>query len=988
MAKRWYKAVSYPLIIMILSVAVLGVAGFPRHSDGEQAQADPSEIMSNSLSQDPYFYEVKKQWEKEQIPAGTKEISINLKSIANQSPDASIQIGSYQGENDVLLWSKPRGWIEYEVDVAQEGLYEMAAEYFPFTEEDGGSKQPVMMTVQLNGKFPYREAHSISLEREFVDQKPEKFDADGNQLRSLLNEITGWKSKVIRDSQNAYATPLLWHLQKGKNTIRISVLRQPMALKSIRLQAPSTLPSYEEVSKAYPSRATTTQNIIALDAENFTTKNSSSIQTQYDRSPLTTPKSLDLVSFNTIGGSVWYKGGQAVSWDFDVPEDGLYKIAFRVKQNFRKNLSAFRTISIDGQIPFKELANYPFAYHSDWYGATLEQEENKPFTFYLTKGKHAIKLEAGYEPYVPMLVLIDQMSAEIRDISQEIRIATGNSEDEYRVWDVARDIPGITDRLQRLKQQFEALTVQMDQINQETNSVSQTFRTSVQDLKDLLDQPNEIPYSQLTIGSLQEKLESQRSQLMDSQLQIDKLYIAPLEAELPRMEAGFFENVGGMFASLYYSFTADNQISKQNDQELNVWMFKGRDYVDELQQLADEKFTPESGIRVKVNLIQSPDLLVLGKAAGILPDVAIGVTNTSIFDLALRHAVLDLNTMPGADKLVSSFHPGAMLPYRYDGGVYGIPETTNFKVLFYRKDILKQLGLTVPNTWDDVYAMLPTLLQNESNFYVDPADFSYLFFQNGVELYKQDGLSTALGEPQAFEAFKKWTDLFNVYGLERQVASFYNQFRDGTLPIGIADFNQYMQLLVAAPEILNEWGIAPIPGTKQADGTIARWSGGSGITPTASVLFNDTPTEKQTLAWKFLEWYMSDEIQTEYGLNLEQYRGEAFRWNSANVNAFVNMPWKTEDLQAILEQWKWIKDIPNVPGGYITLRELGFAWNRVTIDGENVRISLEKGIKEINRELKRKQQEFNFIDSDGNIIKKLDLPTVTEPWKGAEVHVD
>jgi hypothetical protein len=132
---------------------------------------------------------------------------------------------------------------------------------------------------------------------------------------------------------------------------------------------------------------------------------------------------------------------------------------------------------------------------------------------------------------------------------------------------------------------------------------------------------------------------------------------------------------------------------------------------------------------------------------------------------------------------------------------------------------------------------------------------------------------------------------------------------------------------------------------------------------------------------------MSEDIQTEFGLNLEQYRGETFRWNSANVQAFANMPWKQEDLSVILEQWRWMQEWPNVPGGYMTTRELGFAWNNVAIDQENPRIALEKAVKEINREMKRKQQEFNYIDENGNVLKKMDLIRITEPWKGAILNV-
>src|SRR5690625_6852207 len=92
----------------------------------------------------------------------------------------------------------------------------------------------------------------------------------------------------------------------------------------------------------------------------------------------------------------------------------------------------------------------------------------------------------------------------------------------------------------------------------------------------------------------------------------------------------------------------------------------------------------------------------------------------------------------------------------------------------------------------------------------------------------------------------------------------------------------------------------------------SRWSGGAGDDTTSMMLFSDTPEDKQDVAWEFLQWYASADIQTEYGLNLEQFRGEAFRWNSANIEAFTQMPWRQDDLDVRVDQWRWIKDIVNV----------------------------------------------------------------------------
>lgn len=100
------------------------------------------------------------------------------------------------------------------------------------------------------------------------------------------------------------------------------------------------------------------------------------------------------------------------------------------------------------------------------------------------------------------------------------------------------------------------------------------------------------------------------------------------------------------------------------------------------------------------------------------------------------------------------------------------------------------------------------------------------------------------------------------------------------------------------------------------------------------------------------------------------------------------MPWKPQDLNVILEQWKWTKEVPQVPGGYMTDREIGFAWNRTVVDAENPRISLEKAIKEINRELARKQQEFGIAGPNGEALKSLELPRMDQPWEGVDQLVE
>ena len=57
-----------------------------------------------------------------------------------------------------------------------------------------------------------------------------------------------------------------------------------------------------------------------------------------------------------------------------------------------------------------------------------------------------------------------------------------------------------------------------------------------------------------------------------------------------------------------------------------------------------------------------------------------------------------------------------MKPYTFEGNVYALPDTLGFCMLYYRADILHDLGLDVPKTWDDVRALLPVLQANGMSF--------------------------------------------------------------------------------------------------------------------------------------------------------------------------------------------------------------------------------------------------------------------------------
>ena len=96
--------------------------------------------------------------------------------------------------------------------------------------------------------------------------------------------------------------------------------------------------------------------------------------------------------------------------------------------------------------------------------------------------------------------------------------------------------------------------------------------------------------------------------------------------------------------------------------------------------------------------------------------------------------------------------------------------------------------------------------------------------------------------------------------------------------------------------------------------------------------------------------------------------------------ALQSLPWPRRDIQSVLKQWEWFKEVPVVLGGYFSARHILNAWNRVVLQGWNIREALEEATYEINKELARKQEEFGFevdqrLYSRGGFLRYRATPT-------------
>jgi len=925
-------------------------------------------------------------------PSGAKDSSLLNQPLFLHADDNSAMSDSQKYEplaDDAGWLSKGgEGWIEWKVDLPENGYYNIGLIY----DSADDHKTDLGLGIQVDGVSPYVEAQRIVLKRHYSDSVyPPVRDEFDNDRRPTSVEEKGWKNVLLTD-YSVDPRPLKWYFTQGTHTIRVVSGRDAITLQALYVVSPQ-----DPVSSNSPTQEKDQSEAVTLvsgewlqkiEAEQVSLKSNTSIQLQSTDSALISPATDGHIRYNTIGGDQFRRSGEWIEWEFNVPKDGIYHIGFKYLQAYSNNAYAYRTITIDGKSPFKELQQVGFPYNSSWSwgGLTLSDEEDQPLPIRLTQGKHTIRMTVSSSPVMPVYEGLLRNLQKIGKLEQTIRKITGNFEKSYRTggntdlnrdWDLEKYIPGLHEQMTDIIEDLSDLSGMLADVTVGRSDIENAFNAAARDLADLRDHPRTIPNRLNLFATIQNNLGTWTYRMLDQPLLLDYLWIAEPGAQLPKIKSNWAQRTGHLLGGFFRSFTNDSDNVRDKPDAIDVWVNRNRDYVNVIQQLTDEEFTAKTGIPVNINIVPDPQLFILGNLSGRQPDVALGVDAAMPIDFATRGALTDLSQFSDYDEVAKRFQPGALSVFHYDKKDYALPEIQGFNVLLYRTDIMDQLGLTPPDTWEDVLRMLPTLQQNGFDFYIPPKDGLPFLYQHGASYYTADGLSSALDSEEALEGFEQWTDMFNLYQMPKEVPSFYSHFRIGDIPIGVVDFNAYLQVQFAAPELAGRWKIAPIPGVKQADGTIVRWSGGA---LQSGVIFQKS--KKQQEAWEFLKWWTSTDTQLRFGNDIEALYGPEYRWNTANREAFQLLPWPEQDLKTISEQLQWYKEIPQLPGGYFTGRHLEIAWNKVVLERQNPRVVMEQAVIDINREMMRKQVEFGLRNREGEVLRTLDIPQITQPWKG------
>jgi ABC-type glycerol-3-phosphate transport system substrate-binding protein len=895
---------------------------------------------------------------------GDKDISIDI--LAWTDADGVTELANFQGQRNVLL-TEEKSFVEYSFELENDGLYNLYIEYFP-TDSRGISIERKLL---INGEVPFLGADRLAFQRIWGDAPGgRRMDNQGNEIRPSQIEVPIWERSWFKDYLGYTIDPYVFFFNRGTNTIRLEGINEPMAIRSLALRAPVQSKNYKEYAATVNTGRY--QNSIAnfmqkVQGEDAIRRSDPSLYAIYDRSSGATEQpSVAKIKLNMIGGNSWRVSGQWIEWDFEVPENGMYRFTIKGRQNYNRGFVSNRTVLIDGGVPCTELAAVPFKYNNKWQLVTLQDTDGDDMLFPLARGKHTFRLQVTLGELGEMLSTMEESVFRLNGIYRKILVLTGTDPDPRRDYRVDFVYPEVITAMGLESKILYKLVDDLTAYSGERSPQTAVALTLARQLELFVRRPDKIPRTLLNFKQNISALGDSLLALTQSQLDVDYIVISAANVKLPAINENFFVGASHEIRSFFTSFFVDydnlGDVYKKAADVVDIWMFAGRDQSNILKAMIDDTFTPHTGIRVNVKLV-AMDALMPAVVAGTGPDAALTVQQGDPVNFAIRKAAVDLSKLPGYAETVREFNPSVMVPFKFNGGVYGLPETQYYHVMYYRTDIMEELNIGIPDTWDDLISILPIIQKNNMNVGIpsvgNPAtvDFSnflaHLYQRHGT-LYNESGSRTLLDSEIAIEAFDVYTKFYTHYKTP-VVFDFVNRFRTGEIPLGFADYTWFNTLEVFAPEIRGYWEFSRMPGLKLADGSVDR-SVPTGTLP--CMIFSNA--KQPLLAWEFLKWWVSADTQLRFGRELESIMGAAARYATANYDAFKRLSWGADQMAVLDEQRGWTVGTPEVPGGYFVNRHVTNAVRRILNEGEDTRETLLDYTITINDELTKKRLEFGL----------------------------
>ena len=852
--------------------------------------------------------------------------------------------------------------IDFSVKVSKAGFYTVGISY----KATENVTDDIALGFMLDGKYPYSEAKDFEFPRMWRDSDDTRVDGAGNEYTAQQVPYEDYYCNFATNFDSEVGEKYLVYLTVGTHNVRLVPQKGNFELEYFvfgKAEIPKEYSAPESDNEYYRGKS------IVIEGENADVKSSYYLVGKSDASTVdVTPHSPVGNVINYIGGGNWKNTGETLLWETPELKAGYYRIGFSFRQNSVIGGKTYRTLTIDGEIPFLEAMAVGFEFDNDWQQTFFENENGEAYLIYLSEGKHTIAMSVASGEIAEVRSLLTDAVRKLGNLYIDMTMITGENVDIYRDYELFTQISDMEERLNDINSVLNNAAERLKEITgQESGSNYSVIKNMVEIIDQMLKNKFEAHRYKSSYYSNYCSVSSVLQDLKNMPLDLDKIILSAPDDKKPIETANLFEQLKFSTTRFFVTFVKDyNIVSDGDGGGITVWVNWGRDQAQVLSSLIERSFTPKTKINVNLQLVNAS--MIQATLSGNGPDCALQHSRSEPVNLAMRGVLYDLSRFEDCESVLKQFQNGAEVPYRYKGGLYALPDTQTFFMMFYRKDILKEFNIEVPETWEEFGEVAKTLLRNNmtvwmpNNVATDVAQvnagvgsvniFPSLLLQNGLSLYSEDGKSTTLLTADVMKQFGLWTNYYTKMKFPVTL-DFYNRFRVGTTPIGIASYTMYTTLKVAAPEIDGLWGFTVIPGTRNSENEVVHTSSGGG-----SACFILDRTENPEKAWEFLKWWTSAETQCSYSNDVESILGPAGRVSLSNVEAIKGLTWDEGMLDELLNAWEQVEEIPEYPGSYYVTRSIYQSFWNVVNQNRNPKDMLMQYGKEANEEIARKWKQY------------------------------
>lgn len=947
------------IISYLLSAVILLSCGFVVASaETGYTQTDLEILDAENKTDDTLSYiEYLAQYASAEYP--NDEVKVNIEEYSGHG------VETFE-ENAVLTKADSEYTVSF--TVSHSGLYKIGVEYLVSSEGVNAAERELL----IDGRLPFKSAAMVSFFRKWKNSDTALYeDSAGNEYRPIQEEVKVWQTTCIKSYEDYVNGDYYYYFSEGEHTLTLRGIREDMAIKTIKLFNSKTLPTYEEIKKQYNLNDISNSKAepIMIEAEDAVYKSEKILFPYTDRSSCNnSPYSPYVDLLNVIGGTNWKTNGSKITWVFDVKTAGYYQISMRAKQNYNSGTYSVRQLELDGNIPFEEATNLVVKYDMDWQMITLSDSKGEPYYFYFDEGKHTLSLETVFGSLADIMQQAQNVLTDLNGIYREILMITGTNPDTLRDYNIIGLFPECESECKTNADILDSLIDEVVKISGRKGSQTAALERLVMQLNDFAADAEEIPQQMSNFSTNLSALATWLGSISRQPLMLDYIYVSTPNVEIPKCNAPWYKEIWNEVVRFLCSFVTDydniNSNALAEEEPVTVWVNLGRDQATALQSVITNGFTQKSGIPVNIRLI-APDALLRAVASDTGPDVAMYLDSTTISNYALRGALYDLSQFEDYEQAASRFYGWQNQPFELEGCNYALPEQMHFMMMFYRTDIVDELGIKIPKTWDEFYEALAVLNKNKLQIGI-PSSFTTLtntamsnvylsmLYQNGGSVYNDARNLCIIDDKAGVNAFVDFCELYTKHGFDQKI-DLVTRFRMGEAPIVLNNFTFANELAVSASEINGMWEMTRLPGTLKEDGTIDYTSVAS---MTGYVMFKNARNIENT--WEFLKWITSTEAQTEYGLEMEAIQGTSGRWATANVQAMSQIPWDMNNLKAIQEQLEHMDSVGEAAGGYYTGRSVNNAIRTVVNKNENAKETLYDYVEEINIEIEHKREELGL----------------------------